>query len=144
MWTQYKHKNYLIVGSFQKANQWLLFEECVCGSRSCQQLDGSSCPNWGREAPTLRVARICRQVHCQYEKWLPIIYSEFKVAWFHEAGLMINIWSDGRYTRCIICHIAHRSWQYFKMKLLCRYGRELCYTLKINTNFVCLTRRGFF
>ncbi len=36
-----------------------------------------------------------------------------------------------RYTPCINCHIAHRSWQHFKMKYLWRYGRELCYTLEL-------------
>ncbi len=36
-----------------------------------------------------------------------------------------------RHTPCINCHIAHRSWQHFKMKFLWRYVRELCYTLKL-------------
>ncbi len=36
-----------------------------------------------------------------------------------------------RCSRCIICPIAHRSWQPFKMKFLWRCGRKLCFTLSL-------------
>ncbi len=36
-----------------------------------------------------------------------------------------------RCTRCIIYHIARRSWEHFKMKFLWRYGRELCDALEL-------------
>ncbi len=48
-----------------------------------------------------------------------------------DLNLVIYWWRYCRCSRCIICPIAHRSWQHFKMKFLWRYGRELCYTLEI-------------
>ncbi len=45
--------------------------------------------------------------------------------------LVVYWWRYCRWTRCIICHIAHRSWQHFKMKFLWRYGKELCFTLEL-------------
>ncbi len=67
--SDHKHKSYLTAGSFQMANQWLLFGECVWGSPGCQQHDLPASIE-RRVAPTLRMARIGRQGHCQFKKWL--------------------------------------------------------------------------
>ncbi len=51
--------------------------------------------------------------------------------WICVVIFMLRVVVVHRYTPCIISHITHRSWQHFKMELLWRYGRELCYTLEL-------------
>ncbi len=42
-------------------------------------------------------------------------------------GIVIHWPRYWRWARCIICHIAYRPWQNFKMTYLWKYGRELCF-----------------
>ncbi len=134
-----KHKWWLICAS------WLKKINLACEIPLDSHLQRWLFHNGGIRPSTVRLlTHVLRNLYTVYNGIFSAILhvSCVKFLNLYEICLIISVkktnmnsviywWRYCRCTRCITCHIVHRSWQNFKMKFLRRYGRELCYTLDL-------------